>query len=128
MTLYPVPESVARARRWFRNFTASYDLTCSVDDCLLMLSELVTNAVLYGEAEESWRVRVEWWREGEALGVDVHNPGFPADVRRRDPDADDAHGRGLLLVDALSDSWCAGPSRFGGTVVSFRVDAAWKPR
>ncbi|WP_055566004.1 ATP-binding protein [Streptomyces atriruber] len=127
MTLYPVPESVPRARRWFRKFTASYDLACSIDDCVLMLSELVTNAVLYGGAEESWRVRVAWFREGESLRVDVHNPGFPADVRLRDPHADDAHGRGLLLVDELSDDWSVGPSRFGGTVVSFTIDAAWKP-
>ncbi|MCX5559298.1 ATP-binding protein [Streptomyces sp. NBC_00038] len=127
MTLYPVPESVARARRWFRKFTAPYNLTCSIDDCVLMLSELVTNAILYGEAEEAWRVRVEWTRVGEALRVAVHNPGFPADVRLRSPDANDAHGRGLLLVDALADSWSAGPSRSGGTVVSFQVDQAWKP-
>ncbi len=127
MTLYPVPESVARARRWFRKFIAPHDLTCSVDDCVLMISELVTNAILYGEAEEAWRVRVEWWRVGESLRVDVHNPGFPAHVRMRRPDASDAHGRGLCLIDALSDSWHAGPSRFGGTVVSFLVDGAWKP-
>ncbi|MGW5867520.1 ATP-binding protein [Streptomyces sp. NPDC055239] len=126
MTLYPVPESVSRARRWFRKFTATYDLVCSIDDCVLMLSELVTNAILYGEAEESWRVRVEWWRLGEALRVDVHSPGFPADVRLSYADASDVHGRGLCLVDALSDSWSAGPSRFGGTVVSFQVNDAWK--
>ncbi|WP_406104000.1 ATP-binding protein [Streptomyces sp. NBC_01003] len=127
MTLYPVPESVHRARRWFRKFTAPYYLVCSIDDCVLMLSELVTNAILYGEAEEPWRVRVEWCRVGQALRVNVHNPGFPADVLLREPGANDAHGRGLLLVDALSDSWSAGPSRFGGTVVSFQVDDAWKP-
>jgi anti-sigma regulatory factor (Ser/Thr protein kinase) len=127
MTLYPVPESVARARRWFRKFITPHELTCSVDDCLLMISELVTNAILYGEADESWRVRVEWSRVGESLRVDVHNPGFPAQVRMRQPDTDDAHGRGLCLVDALSDSWSAGPSRFGGTRVTFLVDGAWKP-
>ncbi|MFI6879655.1 ATP-binding protein [Streptomyces sp. NPDC050400] len=126
MTLYPVPESVSRARRWFRKFTDTYDLVCSIDDCVLMLSELVTNAILYGEAEEPWRVRVEWWRLGEALRVDVHSPGLPADVHLCDPDANDAHGRGLRLVDELSDSWGAGPSRFGGTVVSFQVNDAWK--
>ncbi|WP_406333791.1 ATP-binding protein [Streptomyces sp. NBC_00203] len=127
MTLYPVPESVARARRWFRKFTAPYNLACSIDDCVLMLSELVTNAILYGEAEEPWRVRVEWSRLGEALRVDVHNPGFPAEVRLRSPSASDAQGRGLCLVDALADSWAAGPSRFGGTVVWFQIDEAWKP-
>lgn len=127
MTLYPVPESVPRARRWFRKFISPYAPACSVDDCVLMISELVTNAILYGEAEESWRVRVEWWRVAESLRGDVHNPGFPAQVRMRRPDANDAHGRGLCLVNALADSWSVGPSRFGGTVVSFLVDGAWKP-
>lgn len=125
MMLYPVPESVARARRWFRKFISPHAPACSVDDCVLMISELVTNAVLYGESEDPWRVRVEWWRVGDCLRVDVHNPGFPAQVRMRKPDANDAHGRGLLLVDALSDSWSAGPSQFGGTRVSFRIDRAW---
>nr|WP_309234315.1 ATP-binding protein [Streptomyces lunaelactis] len=103
-----------------------YDLSCSLDDCVLMISELVTNAILYGEAEDEWRVRVEWWRVNAALRVDVHNPGFPAHVRMRQPTADEAHGRGLCLVNELSDSWSAGPSPFGGTVVSFLVDGAWK--
>ncbi|MEU6540806.1 ATP-binding protein [Streptomyces sp. NPDC047000] len=125
MTLHPTPESVPRARRWFRKFIAPYDPACSVEDCTLMISELVTNAIRYGQADESWVVRVEWFREGAALRVEVHNPGFPASVRLRRPDADDAHGRGLLLVDSIAESWHSGPSRFGGTVVSFLVADAW---
>ncbi|WP_244283167.1 ATP-binding protein [Streptomyces flavidovirens] len=127
MTLYPAPESVARARCWFRKFIDREELACSLDDCVLMISELVTNAVLYGEAEDPWRVRVEWWRIGHSLRVDVHNPGFPARVRMHKPTANDEHGRGLRLVDALADSWCAGPSPFGGTRVSFSINDAWKP-
>ncbi|GAA2316798.1 hypothetical protein GCM10010431_41920 [Streptomyces kunmingensis] len=50
--LQPAPESVPRARRWFRKFIAPYSPACSMDDCGLLLSELVTNAVLYGRAEE----------------------------------------------------------------------------
>ena len=57
--------------------------------------------------------------------VDVHSPGFPASVRLRRPDTDDAHGRGLLLVDSIADSWRSGPSRFGGTVVSFVMADVW---
>ncbi|MCP9945598.1 ATP-binding protein [Streptomyces somaliensis] len=125
MTLCPEPESVPRARRWFRKFIAPYDPACSVDDCALMISELVTNAIRYGKSDEPWLVRVEWYREGASLRVDVHNPGFPANVRLRHPEADDAHGRGLLLVDSLADSWRSGPSCFGGTVVSFVVADAW---
>ncbi|MGQ4382305.1 ATP-binding protein [Streptomyces sp. SAS_270] len=125
MTLYPMAESVPRARRWFRKFIEPHQPMCPLDDCVLMISELVTNAILYGKADEEWLVRVEWWRERGSLRVDVHNPGFPANVRLRDPTADDAHGRGLCLVNALSDSWYAGPSSYGGTVVSFVVEKAW---
>ncbi|WP_329400711.1 ATP-binding protein [Streptomyces melanogenes] len=125
MTLYPVPESVSRARRWFRKFIAPYNPACSLDDCVLMISELVTNAIVYGQADDEWLVRVEWFREGTALRVEVHSPGFPANVRMRRPGANDAHGRGLLLVDALAHSWHAGPSHLGGTAVSFVVADAW---
>ncbi|WP_228984397.1 ATP-binding protein, partial [Streptomyces sp. DH12] len=80
---------------------------------------------LYGQSDEEWVVRVEWSRKGSSLHVEVHNPGFPASVRLRRPDADDAHGRGLLLVDSIADSWRSGPSHLGGTVVSFVVADAW---
>ncbi|MER5216596.1 ATP-binding protein [Streptomyces sp. NPDC002838] len=125
MTLQPVAESAPRVRRWFRKFIAPYNPACSIDDCTLMISELVTNAILYGRADESWMVRVEWYRVETSLRIEVHNPGFPASVRMRQPDASDAHGRGLLLVDSIAESWHSGPSRFGGTVVSFTVADAW---
>ncbi|QES42370.1 ATP-binding protein [Streptomyces venezuelae] len=125
MTLHRVAESVPRARRWFRKFIAPYNPACSVDDCVLMISELVTNAVVHGRSDEPWVVRVEWFREGGSLRVNVHNPGLPENVRLRHPDAGDAHGRGLLLVGSVADSWHAGASRFGGTVVSFRMADAW---
>jgi len=128
MLLEPTPESVSRARRWFRKLITPYQPTCSVDDCVLLISELVTNAILYGRSDEEWVVRVDWFREGASLRVEVHNPGFPTSVRLRRPDADDAHGRGLLLVDSIAASWHSGPSRFGGTVVSFELADAWPPR
>ncbi|MEU3410383.1 ATP-binding protein [Streptomyces sp. NPDC006658] len=125
MTLHPTPESAPRARRWFKKFIAPYNPACSVDDCVLMISELVTNAILYGRSDEPWLVRVEWFRDGASLRVEVHNPGFPANVRLCRPDAEEAHGRGLLLVDSIADSWRSGPSAFGGTVVSFVMADAW---
>ncbi|MGV9914010.1 ATP-binding protein [Streptomyces tendae] len=127
MTLHPVAESVPRARRWFRKFVTPYQLTCSIDDCVLLLSELVTNAVVHGTSDAPWLVRVEWFRVEASLRVEVHNPGLPETVRLRHPEANDAHGRGLLLVDSVADSWHAGPSRFGGTVVSFEMANTWPP-
>lgn len=125
MTLYPVPESVGRARRWFRHFVEPHKPACSMDDCVFVISELVTNAVLYGEAEEEWRVRLEWRREGTDLHVEVHNPGAPVKVHKLPYTEESEHGRGLWLVDALTDSWRVGRSDFGGTVVSFVMADAW---
>ncbi|WP_416970467.1 ATP-binding protein [Streptomyces sp. 4F14] len=125
MTLPAHAESVPRARRWFRKFIALYNPACSVDDCVLMLSELVTNAILYGQADGDRHVRVEWFRDGTSLRVEVHDPGLSADVQVQRPAADDAHGRGLLLVESIADSWQSGPSHFGGTVVSFVIADAW---
>lgn len=125
MVLYPVPESVGRARRWFRHLVEQYEPARSLDDCVCVISELVTNAVLYGEAEEEWRVRVEWWRDGTALRVAVHSPGAPGRVRKRSYAEESEGGRGLWLVDALTDSWDVGASDFGGTVVSFVMADAW---
>jgi anti-sigma regulatory factor (Ser/Thr protein kinase) len=125
MTLRPTPDSVPRARRWFRKFIAPYDPHCSVDDCVLALSELVTNAVLHGRSDEEWVLRIEWFREGTSLRVEVHNPGLPDGVHLRRPDTDNLHGRGLLLVDSIATSWDCGPSPFGGTVVSFVMADAW---
>lgn len=126
MTVHPTPESVPRARHWFQKLIAPYNPACSVGDCALLISELVTNAIVYGRSDDPWVVRVEWFREDTSLRVEVHNPGFPANVRVRHPDANDAHGRGLLLVDSIADSWYSGPSRFGGTVVSFVMADAWR--
>ncbi|MFD3340203.1 ATP-binding protein [Streptomyces anthocyanicus] len=127
MSLHPVADSVPRARRWFRKVVNPYQLSCSVDDCVLLLSELVTNAVVHGTSDTPWLVRVEWFRVEASLRAEVHNPGLPESVRLRCPEADDAHGRGLLLVDSVADSWHAGPSRFGGTVVAFEMSGAWPP-
>jgi hypothetical protein len=119
MTLHPVAESVPRARRWFRKFIAPYNPACSVDDCVLMISELVTNAIAYGRSDEPWLVRVEWFREGASLRVDVHNPGFPANVRRggQRPGGRAEESRGQRLPRA----W-ASPGRFAGRVVARRTE------
>ncbi|MBB1251827.1 ATP-binding protein [Streptomyces alkaliterrae] len=132
MTLRPVPESVPTARRWFRKLLephaphGSPRWSRALEDSLLMMSELVTNAVLHPRAQNSrWRVRVEWWREGTRLRVTVHSPGPPEAVRMRAATEDATGGRGLLLVDALASRWQVATGRYGGTAVTFEVDDAW---
>ncbi|MFJ2161446.1 hypothetical protein [Streptomyces sp. NPDC087856] len=40
-------------------------------------------------------------------------PGFSAGVLLRYPEADDAHGRGLLLVDSITKSWYVAEPTYG---------------
>jgi anti-sigma regulatory factor (Ser/Thr protein kinase) len=132
MTLRPEPSSVPTARRWFRSLTSGLELRRSVDDCALLISELVTNALVHTACEDSWLIRVEWYGCADTLRVEVHSPGSPERIRLRprDPEAAaDAEpgpegGRGLLLVDRLADEWSVGSSPHGGIVIAFSLRKA----
>ena len=79
----------------------------------LMTSELVTNAITHAPARERI-VEVNLWRAdgmiwlavsdcGEAFTAPRPKPADPMAPAFPDPDSD--HGRGLYLVEALSDVW-----------------------
>ncbi|MEE1770782.1 ATP-binding protein [Streptomyces sp. JV185] len=97
------PESVAGARRLTRARLDKWRLDEDAhDSALLIVSELVTNAVVH---TMSSRVVCELRRLDRRLRIAVqdqgHQPGGPQ-LRRT---SDDEHGRGLLLVDAMCSSW-----------------------
>lgn len=83
--------------------------TEAIADAELVVSELVTNAVRSGAA--TVRVGMELHHGELELDVTDDGPGWPTLVR---PDAHQAHGRGLVLVDALADSWHAESIETGG--------------
>jgi anti-sigma regulatory factor (Ser/Thr protein kinase) len=110
-------ESEARTPSAARQFVAStlqrllspMAATEAIADAELVVSELVTNSVRSGAA--TVRVAVELHHGALEIGVTDDGPGWPTLVR---PDADAAHGRGLVLVDALADRWQAEPIETGG--------------
>ena len=72
-----------------------------IAELLLVVSELVTNAVRHGRGAITLKVRVD---RGEIYGEVVdQGGGFEREVRERGPDEFD--GRGLMIVDALSRRW-----------------------
>ncbi|MEU7179727.1 MULTISPECIES: ATP-binding protein [Streptomyces] len=121
LSLHPVPESAALARRHFRRLADGYGLGWPVDDGVLLVSELVGNAVRHAAADGPWLIRLEWWRIGHGLRTDVHSPGSPERVRMRAPEPEATDGRGLLLLDHLATAWAVEPSPHGGTMVSFLI-------
>jgi anti-sigma regulatory factor (Ser/Thr protein kinase) len=92
------------------------------DDAALVISELTTNAVRAGADVVLVGLRVH---HGELeLNVTDDGPGWPA-MMRADPR--DAHGRGLVLVDAVADTWRAESVDTGGkrVVVTLAVPEEW---
>lgn len=94
-----------------------WGLTGLADLAVLLVSELVTNAVRYSAGPIGLRMV----RDGDRLLVEVRDsgPDLPAP---RMATADEENGRGLLLVDQLSADWGA-RREADGKVVWLALDA-----
>ncbi|MGW7056120.1 ATP-binding protein [Streptomyces sp. NPDC054887] len=93
------------------------------EDALLVVTELLSNAVRHGEPP--WRASIWFFgaRSGRCyvrLEVEDAGPGIDVDRVRahwRHPSFTlDGGGRGLFLVDGIARSWGDRPSRGGHTV------------
>ncbi|MGW0735134.1 SpoIIE family protein phosphatase [Streptomyces sp. NPDC002851] len=104
------PRSVGRARELARAQLASWDLEALVDTTELLVSELVTNALRYGEGEIRLRLLLD-----RTLVCEVWDAGL-VQPRRRRARATDEGGRGLQLVGLLSASWGSRRTPRGKTV------------
>lgn len=110
ITVPSVPRSVAEVRRFA--VAACGDCAPDVQDTVaLLVSEVATNALVHG----SGNVQVRVSRTGHTLRVEVSDGSSQA-PRPRSADADAEGGRGLALVDALSDSWGTDFTASGKTV------------
>jgi anti-sigma regulatory factor (Ser/Thr protein kinase) len=94
----------AAAREWARRSGCREHALEMLDDALLLISELVTNAVLHGGPPIVLAIDCD----GEGLHVRVRD-GSPAEPRRRSADADAEGGRGLTLVELLTTTWGVAP-------------------
>ncbi|MDH6109773.1 anti-sigma regulatory factor (Ser/Thr protein kinase) [Kitasatospora sp. MAP12-15] len=90
----------------------------------LLTSELVTNAIRYGAQADDGDEMIElvFWTADNHHWLAVSDPGSGRPVlRTAAPDA--CGGRGLLLVEALSDAWgvVARPTRGKSVVAGIRL-------
>jgi anti-sigma regulatory factor (Ser/Thr protein kinase) len=90
------PVEVSRARRAAKKALRDWGLTGHLHTALVIVSELVTNAILHGGGPVEVRIA----REGAYLLLDVHDDGEGRPVRRPVTVSDDS-GHGLELIDGL---------------------------
>ncbi|MFD0884381.1 ATP-binding protein [Streptosporangium algeriense] len=120
------PSSVPEARGWARELLESLDgVSCAdlLDDVLLLLSEVVTNAVVHSDSarHEEGLVTVRIGVGNGMVHVEVLDAGSETGGPAvREATADGLGGRGLFLVDLLSADWGAHCGEMGGAVW-FRV-------
>lgn len=92
--------AVGRARRFVRDTLERWHVDADVDDALLVVSELVTNAITHGDSTCQLRLRTT----AATLRVEVLDSGAGTPDPRA-PSATREHGRGLHLVSALTTAW-----------------------
>ncbi|HEX6755503.1 MAG TPA: ATP-binding protein [Mycobacteriales bacterium] len=72
-----------------------------IEDCVAVVSELVTNALIHAEPPVHLRLALASPPEGTVLRIEVSD-GSSARPRPRPPTRDQPGGRGLLIVQALA--------------------------
>jgi GAF domain-containing protein/anti-sigma regulatory factor (Ser/Thr protein kinase) len=111
LRLVDEPDMVPAVRRFLRDHLLGTPLEHRSEDSELILTELVTNASLHGSPPVT--VGVDVSRDRARLEVEDTSSGTPV---RPAPGTESMTGRGLLLVEALSDRWGV-ERRNGGKVV-----------
>ncbi|MET9496454.1 SpoIIE family protein phosphatase [Streptomyces sp. NPDC006552] len=109
-TLPREPKSVGRARELAREQLTAWELGPLADTTELLVSELVTNALRYGEGDIRLRLLLD-----RTLVCEVWDAGLVQPRRRRARDTDEG-GRGLQLVGLLSAAWGSRRTPRGKTV------------
>ena len=109
----PYEASGARvARRFVEQFATGLGFDGAADDLCLIVTELVTNAIVHGKEPVELTLRYE---HGE---VTIEVADGDSQVEGVTPHADQVEpgGRGLRIVASLADEWGTRPSHTGKTV------------
>ncbi|MGH3262189.1 MAG: ATP-binding protein, partial [Trebonia sp.] len=116
-----VPESVHAARRFTTETLAKADGR-TLEAVELMVSELATNCIRHEHA--SFHIAI--LSAPNEIRVEVTDGGSGA-PRMRSPGPDEPSGRGLQIVNMLSDRWGVEPESPAGKTVWFTLDVAPDP-
>ncbi|MEV7287471.1 SpoIIE family protein phosphatase [Streptomyces sp. NPDC093252] len=108
---------VGRLRHYVQDLLPGWGLAGLQDELELLLTEVVTNALVHADSDVDVRLR----EYPDHLRVEVRDsdprpPLLVADLGPGDTgDADAESGRGMLIVDALASSWGSSPAGRGKT-------------
>lgn len=111
------PASVALARRALSDeLRAAGVFDSAVRDAVLVISELLSNAILHAYPLPGERLQVAWAVDGTEVEVAVSDGGSATIPHAGHPSASSVSGRGLSIVEHLCLTWGVRTDEVGLTV------------
>ncbi|MFI8102184.1 ATP-binding protein [Streptomyces sp. NPDC086023] len=101
------PRSVPLARAELRKALSDWGLAALEGDALVVLSELVTNAVRHAKGPGDRKIETRFSLTAHGVRIEVHD-ACAASPEVSVPDVAENRGRGLFVVSSLADRWAVG--------------------
>ena len=76
-----------------------------IDDALIVISEMIANAVSHGVPTSDGTIEISWAINGTLLELSVYDAGKGASLKPIDFDEDSLSGRGLSIINRVADRW-----------------------
>jgi len=111
LVLSPETSSVAEGRAFVRDTLMQWGLYSLADRAVLVASELITNAVLHTRSSPF----INLFLVSNCVRLEIADSSERR-PRRRNSGVDATTGRGILLVESISDRWGASPIENGKVV------------
>lgn len=126
LLLEAVPSAAGHARGAVTEALARWGLHHLTEDATAIATELVSNAVaacVEAPLPAGMPMAVSIWLNAERgeLTIRAWDPDPTPPPRDYQPEPDDEHGRGLMIVNALSHRWGCTPAPGGGKYVWSRL-------
>jgi anti-sigma regulatory factor (Ser/Thr protein kinase) len=112
--VWRLPDAVMHARRFTARTLRRWKVDDAADAVLLVVSELVTNALVHTQGP----VRIDLMLRGDRVRVCVSDSSPRAPAKPVIVDWESTGGRGLMLVEAMSESFGSVPVAGGKQVWS----------
>jgi serine/threonine-protein kinase RsbW len=104
LPLAPTSASIARTKL-AAFLTLNFASEGVIDDALIVLSEMIANAITHGQPSADGTVEMSWAIKNGLLEISVCDAGEGASLKPVDFDEDSLSGRGLSIISRVVDRW-----------------------
>ncbi|MGX1882901.1 ATP-binding protein [Streptomyces sp. NPDC055287] len=116
--LQALPSRIGQVRRIISAQLRYWHMDPLIDPAALGVTELLTNVHRHAEPDKMCTVEIELLLDRLTVSVHDHDPRLPT---VRAAGASETSGRGLALIEAVSESWGVRPQGDAGKVVWFTL-------